>query len=295
MSAQHQFGGNWTEDKLGRVRKYLVAYRQIMDRNERARHFTTFYVDAFAGTGYRSVGERNQPIFDEFAEPETQGFLKGSARIALELESPFNKYVFVERNPEFAAELERLKADYPSRAERIEIVQQEANAYLQSWCAKTNWKEWRAVVFLDPYGMQVNWQTLQRIAETKAIDLWVLFPLGQAVNRLLTQNRPPPKHWSDALTRVFGTADWQSAFYATSRQETLFGEIEQEQKVADFDQIGTFFISRLKSMFTCVAENPLTLRNSRGNPLYLLCFASGNPVGAPKAIKIAQDILKPDK
>jgi hypothetical protein len=33
------------------------------------------------------------------------------------------------------------------------------------------------------------------------------------------------------------------------------------------------------------------LRNSRNNPLYLLCFASGNPRGAKTAVKIAQDIL----
>jgi hypothetical protein len=33
-------------------------------------------------------------------------------------------------------------------------------------------------------------------------------------------------------------------------------------------------------------------KNSKNNPLYLLCFASGNPMGAKTAIKIAQDILK---
>jgi len=44
--------------------------------------------------------------------------------------------------------------------------------------------------------------------------------------------------------------------------------------------------------FAGVAENPLLLRNSKNNPLYLLCFASGNPRGAKTAIKIAQDILK---
>jgi len=41
-----------------------------------------------------------------------------------------------------------------------------------------------------------------------------------------------------------------------------------------------------------VAENLLLLRNSKNNPLYLLCFASGSSRGAKTAIKIAQDILK---
>jgi len=52
-------------------------------------------------------------------------------------------------------------------------------------------------------------------------------------------------------------------------------------------------LERLKTIFTAVANNPLSLRNSRNVPLYLLCFAAGNPRGASTALKIAQNILKP--
>jgi hypothetical protein len=51
-------------------------------------------------------------------------------------------------------------------------------------------------------------------------------------------------------------------------------------------------VARLKTIFAKVAENPLPLRNSTNTPLYLLCFAAGNPKGATTAVKIAQDILK---
>jgi three-Cys-motif partner protein len=44
-----QFGGrSWTQDKLDRVRKYLVAYSTIM-KSQRYRYA---YIDGFAGTGY---------------------------------------------------------------------------------------------------------------------------------------------------------------------------------------------------------------------------------------------------
>lgn len=33
-------------------------------------------------------------------------------------------------------------------------------------------------MFLDPYGMQVERETIDTIARTKAIDTWLLFPLG---------------------------------------------------------------------------------------------------------------------
>jgi len=51
-------------------------------------------------------------------------------------------------------------------------------------------------------------------------------------------------------------------------------------------------VARLKTVFARVAENPLALRNSTNTPLYLLCFAAGNPKGAATAVKIAGDILK---
>ena len=37
-----------------------------------------------------------------------------------------------------------------------------------------------------------------------------------------------------------------------------------------------------------------SLRNTQGAPLFLLCFAAGNPNAVDTAIKIAQDILKRD-
>ena len=140
--------------------------------------------------------------------------------------------------------------------------------------------------------MQVDWSLLKAIAATKAIDLWILFPLGMAVNRLLTKNEPPPDSWAQALTRVFGTEDWRQAFYPQQTILTLFGEQEVEARKADFQLISRFFVDRLKTIFTAVADEPLPLVNSRNVPLYLLCFAAGNPQGAPTAIKIAKDVLR---
>uniref|UniRef100_UPI003159666C hypothetical protein n=2 Tax=Cupriavidus TaxID=106589 RepID=UPI003159666C len=48
QSMSHIFGGEWTEQKLVALQKYLEAYRQIFTKNERARYFRTVYIDAFA-------------------------------------------------------------------------------------------------------------------------------------------------------------------------------------------------------------------------------------------------------
>ena len=44
------FGGNWSVDKLERVRKYLSAYTTILSNHKDKYKFA--YIDAFAGTGY---------------------------------------------------------------------------------------------------------------------------------------------------------------------------------------------------------------------------------------------------
>jgi three-Cys-motif partner protein len=291
----HRFGGRWTNEKLERVRKYLLEYTKIFEGNERARYFTTIYVDAFAGTGSRiaSKSSRTQDPMLEFEDDsDREEFLKGSARIALEIEPPFKKYLFVERSAKRAKELEQLKADYPDKASSIEIKPGDANTLLKTWCKNFDRVKNRAVVFLDPYGMQVDWDLLVAIANTQAIDLWVLFPLGAAVSRLLTRREQPPDEWAKALTRTFGTEEWRDTFYKRQIQQTLFGEQEFVEKDADFEQIGHFFIQRLKTIFTSVAPHYLPLRNSKGTPLYLLCFAAGNPKGAPTAVRIADYILR---
>lgn len=289
----HQFGGTWTSDKLERIRAYLREYRKIFSRSEKARFYQTWYVDAFAGTGSR-VDSRDDSLNEPYLlrDPDARSLLQGSARIALEIDPPFDHYLFIDKQAIHVQQLEKLKTEFPVLADRIDIRCAEANAYLAEWCHRTDWRTHRAVVFLDPYGMQVDWSLLTAIAETKSIDLWLLFPLAVAVNRLLTRDEPPPRDWANALDRFLGTTDWREAFYPRRKEETLFGPEISQQKEADFESIGQYFVRRLKTIFPAVAPNPHALRSSTGIPLYLLCFAASNEKGAPIALRIAQHILK---
>lgn len=153
--------------------------------------------------------------------------------------------------------------------------------------AQGNWRGRRAVLFLDPYGMQVEWQTIEAIAGTKAIDLWLLFPLGIGVNRLLTRSGEIPEAWRQRLDVMFGTTDWINAFYRAAPQPDLFNPAATTLVKARVDVIASYFVERLKTVFPAVAPNARVLRNSSGNPMYLFCFAAAHPL----ALKIANDIL----
>jgi three-Cys-motif partner protein len=291
----HEFGGAWTEKKLAALKSYLQAYRLIFTQNEKARNFRTIYIDAFAGTGERKVPDADagtSTLFTADELPEMNAYEKGSARIALELDSPFDEYIFVDKKPDHTLQLQNLiHTEYPELESRCQVLQGDGPAAIRKICVSRNWRKQRAVLFLDPYGMNVEWDLLRLIADTKAIDMWFLFPLGTGANRLLTRDTAPPKSFAEKLTRIFGTDKWQTAFYKESQQIGLFGDDPSIVKDATFDQIGKYLIERLKTIFSGVAPTTKALYNSRNNPMYLLCFAAGNPVGAPTAIKIADHLL----
>lgn len=300
----HTFGGLWTDKKLKALESYLTAYRRIF-AGGRAKYYRTVYVDGFAGTGDRvDTGHQQSAspygggdLFStrEVEPPDAVGHKRGSVRVALELSSPFDSYLFVESNAARAGQLSAMiSSDYSALAERCHIELGDANSAIQAWCGSTDWATHRAVVFLDPYGMSVEWKTIERIAATKAIDLFILFPLGAGLNRMLTRGKRPPREWAETITRILGTGAWESIFYEELVQQGLFGEeVTKVVKTATFASMKTFFLERLQSVFDGVAPYAMALTNSTGNPMYLLCFAGGNKRGAPIAVRIASHLLKP--
>lgn len=290
---EHQFGVGWTTRKLDVLAKYPQRYTTALKNTQ----LRKLYVDAFAGTGYRDArrdddeDSSQSTLFPDMVEPEPQSFLDGSARLALQIEPRFDQYIFIERSPNRCANLESLKSEFPGLAKKVDIHQGDANAKIQDLCAK-DWRSKRAVLFLDPYGMQVEWKTIEAIAQTKAIDLWLLFPLGIGVNRLLTKSGDIPKSWRRRLDLLLGTEDWYDEFYKVETTPTLFGDDRERVVKAKMDTIGRYFNNRLKGIFAGVAEEPGVLRNSANNPLYLPCFAVGNERAKEIALPIAQHLLK---
>ena len=302
----HVFGGPWTVKKLAILRQYLTAYTKALSKMS----FKKGYIDAFARTGQRKSS--SDAKFDELEErrrkigsgqpnlpdlvpaaadaEQVQQFLDGSARVALQCDPAFDNYVFIEKNRARCEELERLKDVFPDKASKISINCGDANTQIQNMCNK-NWERHRAVLFLDPYGTEVSWKTIETIAETKAIDLWVLFPLG-GVNRMLTQSGDINPRWRNRLNELLGTTEWYEHFYRIHSSPSLFGEQIEHVAKAETEVISEYFLKRLGHCFAGVAPNPAILRNSKNSPLYLFCFAAGNSRGAPIALNIASHILK---
>ncbi len=290
----HHFGGDWTDAKLAILAAYLQAYTTALS----GQAFKKAYIDAFAGSGTRaardpdSAGTAGSLLFPDLADPGPQRLLDGSARVALQVEPRFDKYIFVEKSPERCQQLELLRSDFPEHSDAIDVRQGEANEAIQRLCASPRmWKDRRAVLFLDPYGMQVEWTTIEAVAATKAIDLWLLVPLGMGMNRLATKSGQLPAAWRKRMDLFLGTQAWYDEFYRTETKPTLFGQQEVQVK-ASMDVMARYFNNRLKQVFPGVAEEPGVLYNSARNPLYMFCFAVGNDRGKDIALRIANHLLK---
>jgi three-Cys-motif partner protein len=285
----HQFGGDWTEKKLTKVRKYLPAYTTALKNTP----FKLMYIDAFAGTGYRTSANDPSAIRQLLDFPEVDDLAKGSARLALEVDPAFDRYVFIEKSKPKLARLREMVAEYPHLSDRVEFELADANQAICDLCRETNWSRWRAVVFLDPYGTQVDWSTVEAIADSKSIDLWYLFPTGMGLDRMLTKSGKINPTWRKRLDRLLGTREWREVFYQAQDEPDLFSEERKSQhRTFDEDRAVKFILKRMDQIFAGVGRAALPLRNSKGTCMYHLVFACGNPRGKSVALRIAEHILK---
>jgi three-Cys-motif partner protein len=290
----HTFGGYHTDLKLSMVEQYLKAYAKALSKPVKpfGAKFDLWYIDAFAGTGYRTVDipEAPQSLFPDETRPAERVLVRGSAQIALDVTPKFDFLVFIEKRPDFAQELSDLSAKHPQR--RIQVVNGEANAALQSLLSNNHWNSKRAVLFLDPYGMEVEWATLQAVAKTGAIDVWYLFPLAGFFRQMPKMHDKLDNQKRSALNRIFGTNSWEQVFYPPPVQEhSLLGEpreVRYPRRKAAIWEYEKYAKDRLATIFGAVL-NPIRLPREKGTtPRYLLflCISSKKP----RAIQIASDI-----
>ena len=92
-------------------------------------------------------------------------------------------------------------------------------------------KNYRSLVLLDPFGMQVNWDSIRQLENTKT-DLWILIPSGVIINRLLDGNGVLGN--IDKLVSFFGLPEKEirEYFYKQEKSVGLFETTTEIQKKA---------------------------------------------------------------
>lgn len=284
LNAQ-KFGGEWSLIKLDMVERYINFFTTALKKQK----FKKIYIDAFAGSG-AFIYERpvkNLSLFESDLPDEP--VRAGSALRALKADPPFDQIYFIESNEENATSLKSLISE--SRHPCAKVRCGDANEILSKMCDARYWKDKRGVVFLDPFGMNVEWATLEKIAHTKALDVWFLFSLAGTNRNLPHSGESLDAGKINAVTRILGTGEWIKEFYdpPTTDQIHLFGEAGIQKlgrRRVSVDEIETYVGKRLLTIFPHV-EPPKRLKGPGNKSLFSLFFAISNPNDS--AIKLAKN------
>ena len=274
--SKNKFGGSWTEDKMEIVVSYAKAYLTIMHKQSWAK---TMYFDGFAGSG----------VIESEENKETK---KGTALRILDIvePSPFDLYYFVELNEAHKVELERaIQEDYFGR--NAHVVSADCNdKIIRMADYLRNNKNFRALAFIDPYGMSVNWKSIEGLKGV-GVDLWILVPTGIGVSRLLKNDGNISDSWLKKLEKFLGLDEREirSHFYKKKETTTLFGvETVMEKEKDTVNKAGKLYKNRLNTIFKFVSE-PFVMKNSTNSIMYHFMMATNNAT----ALKIANEVIKP--
>lgn len=274
------FGGEWTREKLRILEAYLNAYTTALKNT----HFKLWYVDAFAGSG----------AIDALEDDEERAFLTGSPEIALSItDRPFDRLLLIEKDASNAESL-RGRIRVLGEEGRTRVEHDDANLSLPAFCESMDAYD-RAVVFLDPFGTQVRWSTVEALADSQKCDVWILFPVSTVRRLLPIQGQVRSKGNEDRLTDVFGDESWKGLQHEPAQAQMfpdLYPEFDSVETEPGVTAIVKLYLSKLDSVFAQVAPEPRALRNSRNSPMYELMFAAGNPNGASIAVNIANHLLQ---
>ena len=263
--------------------------------SHRGNYRKLIYFDGFAGSGSRNEVKKEpdsellQDLFRDCSieERELETYKGAAERVLSIAQQGFDFYYFVDKDKESSLKLHELLAPFENDKTLV-YRNSDANKQVELLAkAMHDDTNLAALVLLDPFGMQVDWKSIELLKGTRT-DLWILIPTGVIVNRLL--DRKGELTHIDKLTSFFGKDEsfLKDYFYKKKTVDTLFGETEIIEKVKKpIEKIAELYIEQLNTIFDHVTEKPLVLYNSRKTPIFHFACASNKST----AIKIASQII----
>lgn len=273
--------GPWSEVKLNLVAEYLQAYSTIMNSQKIKGWLAGYhYVDAFAGAVIAKAKGSNAD------EEETERYIEGSPLRALQIDPPFDAYWFIDRSRSRSRKLTELQLSCPDKDIRVhrgdcnEILRAQVIPHINYSSRQ------KGVVFLDPYGLQVEWATVAALAKAGTFDIFVNFPV-MGITRLLKRVERPDEAALQEIERIMGDTEWVNGLYRPVIQPDIWGTKVMERDVIQAAWLAEQYAKRVGSLFKYVSES-IVMYNRRNAPLYSLFLASHKEV----AVKIVNDITK---
>ncbi|MHB1794161.1 MAG: three-Cys-motif partner protein TcmP [Acidobacteriaceae bacterium] len=244
--------GYWSEVKLHILEEYAKPYNQII----RSNNFHPIYIDGFAGAGHHKAKGSDRLI-------------EGSPKRALSVQPPFEIFHFVDMDSARTDALRQMSAGRPD----VIVHHGDCNEILiRDVFPNVRFDQFqRALCILDPYGLNLDWQVIKAAADSRAIEIFLNFPVMDMNRNVFWHNYEQVAPASqDRMTRFWGDESWKNSAYQTV--QGLFHEMEMRNSI---NTVVDAFRERLKKVagFKYVPQ-PMPMRNSVGATVYYLFFAA---------------------
>ena len=247
--------GSWALTKY----RNIGTYCSIFSSGMRNKWDSLVYIDLFAGAGKSII-------------KNTETILPGSPLLALNARTPFNKYIFCERDPKNFDVLKiRVKRLFPERD--CSFFCGDVNASIERLLEKVPKysKHFRVLsfCFIDPFNTsQLKFETIRKISRIY-VDFLILIPSYMDINRNIVSYIRKTDHSIDLF---LGDQEWRVQWRKRALNPKMFGQF-----VVDL------FCEKMRSIgYICESPDDLILirfEENRNQPLYHLGLFSKNPRG----------------
>jgi three-Cys-motif partner protein len=160
----------------------------------------------------------------------------------------------------------------PVPEENMEVLRHDANWVIDRILQRIDRRAY-AFVFVDITApKQWPWSSVKKLKARghESIDLYLLFPLGMALKRLLAYNEHTVEESTPVLDAFFGTPDWR-ALLEWRKSDALAKELGPATL--------RFYMDRLKREGWVYVMDARDIKRPDGASMYHMLYASNHPAG----------------
>lgn len=196
---------NYAKQKLDILLRFIDMFSTAMKDRPWA---SVNYIDLLAGPGKNVIGKTGEVVL-------------GSPLIALKY--PFHNYFFVERDPELFKGLDSRVSVSP-RNEHVRRYNGDCNVEIGNIVAEIRAIDRRAapeswqslnLVFADPEGFELYWETIEKLGRETRSDLIINFSTSGITRNIREAFNSQKEH---AIDKFLGTRDWRGPYSELSNR-----------------------------------------------------------------------------
>jgi len=252
--------GRWSAEKLDLLRCYLGGSRGrggFLPATTSAHQ--RYYIDLFSGPGQNKIRDTGEIV-------------DGSPLVALKAGPPhFTHLWWVDADEKNASSLEEHRRELGD--ERITVLLGNGNDRVLDILHVLP-KQFPSFAFLDPYGVELDWQTIIRLAShkpTNKVELFILFAYNHGIARLLPYDDSRMMH-ADILDRLMpDPVAWRRLY-----EMRVSGQIARRDFRRAFLEE---YVRGLRALGYKYVPPPRLVSTPDNRPLYFMVFASDHPAG----------------